>query len=849
MKSIDHQQTIVLLIGATEFPHDEKKNLEPIPNIAVNLNRLKNLLTDPDIMGIPEKNIVVSLNETKQEIEEHLYDLQEKTKSAKTNLIVYYSGHGFPHFFGEKMNVYLTTKYSNSQRITTHSIPISDFATFIKNCNSERKWVILDACYSGELLAEGMLGDHDSHISVEINNFQGTYVMTSVSKDNKARFPKENTNAPTYFTGELIEVLVNGLENQNNFLSAKDIYLSVKTNLAKKNLPEPKASNFDQADDLLWAKNVRFDKFAQERGKIEAAIIKADTFIEKEDYETAKYILEAQLIKTKEIEHSAYLVQQIQNKIDDCVYLPRYKERFELFYSKVLQQKEENLKQIKNELVIKNSELSKFSIELSESLKKVEKSKHLGIETEQLKKEKTEIENLLTAEKQNLNQSKSEINNLTTKLKQIDAQLVDLKKQNADYKSEISKLHSLKKELETALNAEKQKLAQAKAQIGQLEADLNGKTNFSLGIIEEIQFFVLEKEAKWNHEQWILFYKKITKQFGMLDEKLIGSLLEIEKNTFNDKINLEKTIKKLNTEKETLLKELNLLKNPPKPIEPIAVKTQNQNYTEKIANLAFDMIFVKGGTFRMGTDDFDYAKPTHDVTVSDFYIGKHEVTNAEFAAFLNDYGSDKIKSGDFSGQLMIEEYKWGVKKNGNTWQAQSGYEKHPVVYVTWYGANEYCNWLSKKTNKKYSLPSEAQWEYAAGGGNSQYVETLHATSLQNAAGRTKYAGTNNESELGDYAWYSENSESKTHEVGTRKPNQLGIYDMSGNVYEWCLDWYDENYYKKSQQKDPVNAKKSDYTVLRGGSWVYYIVNCRVANRLGSYPDLRDYYGGFRVVRF
>ncbi|MBN2663421.1 MAG: SUMF1/EgtB/PvdO family nonheme iron enzyme, partial [Bacteroidales bacterium] len=126
-------------------------------------------------------------------------------------------------------------------------------------------------------------------------------------------------------------------------------------------------------------------------------------------------------------------------------------------------------------------------------------------------------------------------------------------------------------------------------------------------------------------------------------------------------------------------------------------------------------VFITGGTFRMGSNDgYSDEKPVHSVTVSDFYMGKYEVTNEEFCVFLNDYGSDKVKSGT-CGQTMIYEHSWGVQKSGSSWVSASGYDKYPVIYVTWYGANEYCNWLSQKTGKKYRLPTEAEWEYAAGG--------------------------------------------------------------------------------------------------------------------------------------
>lgn len=224
------------------------------------------------------------------------------------------------------------------------------------------------------------------------------------------------------------------------------------------------------------------------------------------------------------------------------------------------------------------------------------------------------------------------------------------------------------------------------------------------------------------------------------------------------------------------------------------------------------MVFVKGGTYK-------------DKLIKDFHIGKYPVTNEEYASFLNHYGSDAVKAGEFKGQEMIQERQWSLTKKEGVWQPQKGYERHPVICVSWYGANEYCNWLKGETSEDYALPSEWYWEYAASGG-------------QKSKG-FEYAGSN---DIDGVAWYYKNSYEKgknhtdygTHQVGQKYPNELGIYDMSGNIWEWCEEiWGNDNTRR----------------VLRGGSWYGANYICRVANRFRINSDDRFNDVGFRVIRY
>ncbi|CAN0540671.1 unnamed protein product, partial [Scytosiphon promiscuus] len=168
-----------------------------------------------------------------------------------------------------------------------------------------------------------------------------------------------------------------------------------------------------------------------------------------------------------------------------------------------------------------------------------------------------------------------------------------------------------------------------------------------------------------------------------------------------------------------------------------------------------------------------------------------------YAAFLNAYAREKEKSGEYAWEIMIYEDNWSIQQSEEGWQSAKGFENHPVISVTWYGAIEYTKWLSEQTKQSYRLPTEAEWEYAARGGkeSKDYM----------------YAGSNSIDKVG---WYSSNSNDETHPVGQKIGNELGIYDMSGNVWEWCNDWYGEYSKDKEPQKNPTGVVSGYYRVMR-----------------------------------
>lgn len=234
-----------------------------------------------------------------------------------------------------------------------------------------------------------------------------------------------------------------------------------------------------------------------------------------------------------------------------------------------------------------------------------------------------------------------------------------------------------------------------------------------------------------------------------------------------------------------------------------APKFQNQTIT--VDGVSFKMIAVEGGTFLMGspesdTETYDDEKPQHEVTLSNYYIGETEVTQELWETVMRSNPSY------FVGANL------------------------PVEKVSWDDCQEFILKLNEKTGKTFRLPTEAEWEYAARGGKKSKGYT--------------YSGSNT---IGNVAWYSDNSGGTTHEVGTKQANELGIYDMIGNVMEWCQDWYGETYYEKSSTTDPQGPASGTSRVLRGGSWGSGARSCRVAYRIYFNPGGRFNDDGLRLV--
>ena len=239
---------------------------------------------------------------------------------------------------------------------------------------------------------------------------------------------------------------------------------------------------------------------------------------------------------------------------------------------------------------------------------------------------------------------------------------------------------------------------------------------------------------------------------------------------------------------------------PGEQIEEPASSSSARTFT--VDGVEFKMVAVKGGTFQMGAtseqqNPFGDERPVHSVTLSNYYIGETEVTQALWQAVM-----------------------------GSNPSSFTGNSQRPVECVSWDDCQTFISRLNSKTGMNFRLPTEAEWEYAARGGNR--------------SNKTQYSGSSN---IENVAWYDSNSGSTTHPVKGKSPNELGLYDMSGNVWEWCSDWYSSDYYSNSPHNNPQGPSSGSCRVLRGGSWNILAQYCRVALRNYNGPAYRyDSYG-------
>ena len=249
------------------------------------------------------------------------------------------------------------------------------------------------------------------------------------------------------------------------------------------------------------------------------------------------------------------------------------------------------------------------------------------------------------------------------------------------------------------------------------------------------------------------------------------------------------------------------------------------------------LLYIKGGTFMMGSPESepgrDDDETQHQVTLSDFYLSEKAITNEQYCRFLNAKNISSDGKGNVSGhgnQTLVVAHDWGVQYTGGEWRPASGKVNHPIVNVTWYGAKAFCDWAGGR------LPTEAEWEYACRAGATTPFNTGAnlTTSQANYNGNYPYNGNAKGTYLG-----------RTQPVGSYAPNAWGLFDMHGNVWEWCSDWYDS--YNTSAVTNPQGPDSGSYRVLRGGSWYNYAQSCRSAYRSNRSSGYYGNYFGFRLA--
>ena len=269
-----------------------------------------------------------------------------------------------------------------------------------------------------------------------------------------------------------------------------------------------------------------------------------------------------------------------------------------------------------------------------------------------------------------------------------------------------------------------------------------------------------------------------------------------------------------------------------KQIEPKIPEMIEIHHVRKEKSFTLDMVYIeaKGKHFTMGSNENEDEKPMHKVHFRhDFELGKTPVTIEQYMYFVHDthkHYPEWLEEGSMYNVDTGDDDHYKKLDLLNPARQQT-----PIVGISWQDAQAYCTWLSKKTKDTYSLPTEAQWEYACRAGTT-----------------TKWSFGDDESKLKEYAWHDDNSKGKTQNVGLKKPNPWGLYDMHGNVWEWCEDSWVDSYNNTPRDGSAYKDEKTNSKVHRGGSWNFNDDYTRSSNRNVWIDDVRDYSVGFRLLR-
>lgn len=279
----------------------------------------------------------------------------------------------------------------------------------------------------------------------------------------------------------------------------------------------------------------------------------------------------------------------------------------------------------------------------------------------------------------------------------------------------------------------------------------------------------------------------------------------------------------------------------------IKVEKNKRGFWEAHLRDGIVMVYILPGEFTRGSNDGEPdEEPAYKIYLDGYWMGKSEVTNAQYVEFLNDSGIDH-KDG-CQGKQCISTYEEDkdshIKGSKNNYHVGLGYEKHPIIEVSWYGAVEYCEWLSKKHELKFKLPTEAQWEKAARGNDGRKYPWGNHAPFYKGKWYANYAAHD--------SWVIKGEDGFQYTAPVNSYPQgasaFGLLDMAGNVWEWCNDWYNKCYYLSALKKNPIGPRNGSYRVIRGGGCYSAAMYIRCADRSNGRPSQCSYDVGFRLCQ-
>jgi formylglycine-generating enzyme required for sulfatase activity len=311
-------------------------------------------------------------------------------------------------------------------------------------------------------------------------------------------------------------------------------------------------------------------------------------------------------------------------------------------------------------------------------------------------------------------------------------------------------------------------------------------------------------------------------------------------------------------------------RQPGKPSADLVPLRENMLSLDLGDGVKMEFVRIKAGSFLMGSpgsdkEAYDNEKPQHEVMLTrDYYLGRCAATRGQFRAFVSASGYQTEAEKDGKGGWGYDSEKRLFFQNARYSWRDPGFDQtdnHPVVNVSWNDANDFCEWLSRKTGRKCGLPTDAQWEYACRAGTStRFYHGDDEDGLKDTANiadlslKAKWDYSHLDNKIFQKAiseWFERMSWDDGYAfaapVGQFKPNKFGLYDMHANVWQWCADRYEKDYYAKSPKTDPEGPSNGQYRVLRGGSCIHRPGSCRSAFRAGIDPSSRSHDIGFRVL--